>query len=117
MSVLWLSVFAMVSALIETAALYLIGRMAVGLAEGATAIEINVGPLAPHRISLESVVVAAALFVVALALSSVPLGWSAARVSDRTLVRLYSRFTHAYLHAGMERSHRHPRGLSPGDAR
>jgi ABC-type multidrug transport system fused ATPase/permease subunit len=98
-SVLWLSVFAMVSALIETAALYLIGRMAVGLAEGAQSIEINVGPLAPHRISLESVVAAAALFVVALALSSVPLGWSAARVSDRTLVRLYSRFTNAYLHA------------------
>ncbi len=95
----WLSIFAMVSALIETAALYLIGRMAVGLAEGATSIEINLGPLAPHHISLESVVIAASVFVVALALSSIPLGWSAARVSDRTLVRLYSRFSNAYLNA------------------
>jgi ABC-type multidrug transport system fused ATPase/permease subunit len=95
-SLLWLSGFAMLSALVETGALYLIGRMAVGLAQGATAIEIHFGGVL-YSLSLETVVVSAALLVVALAVSAVPLGWSAARVSDRTLVRLYSRFTHAYL--------------------
>ncbi len=95
-SLLWLSGFALLSALIETAALYLIGRMAVGLAQGVTNIDIDIGGVA-HSLSLETVVVAAALLVLGLAVSAVPLGWSAARLSDRTLVRLYSRFTHAYL--------------------
>jgi ABC-type multidrug transport system fused ATPase/permease subunit len=94
-----LSAFALVSALVETAALYLIGRMAVGLAEGASSIEIAVGPFTPHHYSLESVIVAAAAFVVALAVSAIPLGWSAGRVSGRTSLRLYERFTHAYLNA------------------
>ncbi len=86
----------MLSALIETAALYLIGRMAVGLAQGATELQLDVGPIA-DSLTLKTVVVAAALLVLGLAISSVPLGWSAARLSDQTLVRLYSRFSHAYL--------------------
>ncbi len=98
-SLLWLSAFALLSALVETAALYLIGRMAVGLAEGASSIEIAVGPVAPHHYSLESVILATAAFVIALAVSAIPLGWSAGRVSSRTSLRLYSRFTHAYLNA------------------
>jgi ATP-binding cassette subfamily B protein len=96
---LLLSAFALLAALVETAALYLIGRMAVGLAEGATSIEIDVGPIATHSLSLETVVVTAGLLVLALAVSAVPLGWSAARLSETTIVHLRSRFTRAYLTA------------------
>jgi ABC-type multidrug transport system fused ATPase/permease subunit len=96
---LCLSAFALLAALIETAALYLIGRMAVGLAEGANEITVNVGPIAPPSLSIEAVVIAAGVLVLALAISAVPLGWSAARVSESTIVHLRSRFTRAYLTA------------------
>jgi ABC-type multidrug transport system fused ATPase/permease subunit len=97
---LWLlSALAFVQGTLETAVLYLVARLALALTDGVDTVDISLGPVHVEAVEPSTVLVVAALLLVALLALTWPLARLTGRISAEALVRARDRVIHAWFHA------------------
>ncbi len=96
-TVVLLCVTAVIAAVLESALLFMLARVATSFSAGETDIPMNVGPFLDGTVTIGVVLSGSAVLLVGLLLLSIPLSQLSATLSEHALVRVRTRVVAAYL--------------------
>jgi ATP-binding cassette subfamily B protein len=107
---LWVfCVVAVVAAVVETALLYVVARLATSISATSSTVAMDVGPLSLDA-TVGQAVIAGAVLLVAVVVLSFPLSRLSARISARTLTRSRQRIVVSYLSSSWSYRSKEPEG-------